>query len=279
MLSLSFTITFLKNVAESYKYKYNGKEYQDELGLDMYDMPFRDYDPAIGRWTGIDPVTHHSMSPYNAFDGNPVFWADPSGADVIVTNEAFTFTGKDAMNFFKAFSTAIEGEDSHFSFDLEDVIDLTGGLDGNGFKGSGFNINVLQSFPKFATLWSKYPHDINGQHQHPSSDSYAFNQCAIRLGYALIAASVNLASYTDPLTSEGYPRGAKSLADWLWREFGRPTIVSVADFQKNYKDKTGIVFEYANSGSVSHIDIWNKGKTGSGFYNVGYKEIWFWSIK
>ncbi len=66
---------------QDYRYKYNGMEYQDELGLNLYDMDFRDYDPAIARWTGIDPVTHHNMSPYMAFDGNPVFWADPSGAD------------------------------------------------------------------------------------------------------------------------------------------------------------------------------------------------------
>ena len=44
-------------------------------------MDMRDYDPAIARWTGIDPVVHFSQSTYNAFDGNPVFWADPSGAD------------------------------------------------------------------------------------------------------------------------------------------------------------------------------------------------------
>lgn len=44
-------------------------------------MEVRQYDPAIARWTGIDPVTHHNFSPYNAFDNNPVFWADPSGAD------------------------------------------------------------------------------------------------------------------------------------------------------------------------------------------------------
>lgn len=44
-------------------------------------MDMRDYDPAIGRWTGIDPVTHFSQSPYCAMNGNPVFWADPSGAD------------------------------------------------------------------------------------------------------------------------------------------------------------------------------------------------------
>ena len=66
-----------------FMYKYNGKEFQDELGLNMYDMDMRQYDPAIARWVVLDPVIHHSMSPYNAFDNNPVFWADPSGADSV----------------------------------------------------------------------------------------------------------------------------------------------------------------------------------------------------
>ncbi|PCI06728.1 MAG: hypothetical protein COB73_09510 [Flavobacteriaceae bacterium] len=51
------------------------------MGLDLYEMDVRSYDPAIARWTGIDPVTHHSLSTYNAFDNNPVIYADPSGAD------------------------------------------------------------------------------------------------------------------------------------------------------------------------------------------------------
>ncbi len=62
-------------------YGYNGVEENDELGLNMLSMDLRQYDPAIARWTSIDPVTHHSNSTYNAFDNNPVFWADPSGAD------------------------------------------------------------------------------------------------------------------------------------------------------------------------------------------------------
>lgn len=64
-----------------YHYKYNGKEFQDELGLNMYDMDMRQYDPAIARWVVQDPVVHFDYSPYSAFDNNPVFWADPSGAD------------------------------------------------------------------------------------------------------------------------------------------------------------------------------------------------------
>ena len=61
------------------KYKYNGKELQDELGLSMYDMDARQYDPAIARWVVHDPIVHYSHSPYSAFYGNPIYWADPSG--------------------------------------------------------------------------------------------------------------------------------------------------------------------------------------------------------
>jgi|GEM_PF-3094584 RHS repeat-associated protein len=68
---------------ETYKYKYNGKENQDEFGLNMYAMDMRMYDSAIARWVVQDPVVHFDYSTYSAFDNNPVFWADPSGADSV----------------------------------------------------------------------------------------------------------------------------------------------------------------------------------------------------
>jgi len=64
-----------------FKYSYNNTEWQNELGWNMYDMDFRQYDPTIGRWVVQDAILHHNMSPYTAFDNNPVFWADPSGMD------------------------------------------------------------------------------------------------------------------------------------------------------------------------------------------------------
>ncbi|WP_378176376.1 DUF6443 domain-containing protein [Aquimarina sp. SS2-1] len=66
---------------QEHKYKYNGTELTEELGLNWYEMPLRSYDPAIARWNRIDPVVHHSLSTYNAFDNNPVVYADPSGGN------------------------------------------------------------------------------------------------------------------------------------------------------------------------------------------------------
>ncbi|WP_188375393.1 RHS repeat domain-containing protein [Winogradskyella haliclonae] len=62
-------------------YGYNGIEETEELGLNVLEMDMRQFDPAIARWTAIDPITHFEYSPYQAFDNNPAFWADPSGAD------------------------------------------------------------------------------------------------------------------------------------------------------------------------------------------------------
>src|SRR5690554_1520763 len=123
------------------KYQYNGKEWDDALGLNIYEMDLRQYDPAIGRWTVQDPVTHHDYSPYSAFDNNPVYWSDPSGADATTYTlngnlVGASFTEQDAID---AFMQLVNGSANDYfevavqnTYELSTLPDDTGGGGGGG---------------------------------------------------------------------------------------------------------------------------------------------------
>ena len=91
-------------IATNNKYKYNGKELQDELGLNFYDYGWRNYDPAIGRWMNIDPLAdkYAIYSPYNYCINNPVRIIDPDGKRIVyVTNEGDNYYYKNG-NFYNS---------------------------------------------------------------------------------------------------------------------------------------------------------------------------------
>lgn len=132
------------------------------------------------------------------------------------------------------------------------------------------------TWPPFSQLWLCYPHNnINGEPQHPSSDPWVSNQCAVRVGYTFLQAGIDLSSYTQLLTSEGYPRWARGLALWVSQHFGPPIILSEAEFQNTYWNCTGLIF-LDLPGNTDHIDLFNAGETGSGYYTP--TEVWFWPI-
>ena len=65
--------------------KYNGKEYDEVHGLNWYDYGARMYDPAMARFTQMDPLCelYPHLSQYAYCAGNPVNAVDPSGMNPI----------------------------------------------------------------------------------------------------------------------------------------------------------------------------------------------------
>ena len=80
-----------------HKYQYNGKEKQDEFGLDWSDYGARMYDAQLGRWHMVDPASEEedqeSWSPYHYVHNNPTKNTDPDGRTPITGAIGFVVGG------------------------------------------------------------------------------------------------------------------------------------------------------------------------------------------
>ncbi len=117
-----------------YQYKYNGKEFQDELGLNWTAMDFRNYCSAIGRFQVIDPMAAFAPShnPYRLGFNNPVYWADPTGRYEIngTDNQVNIILNKDEMAAYQEMvkSGSLDG------LSTKDMVDaIIDGLEAAGF--------------------------------------------------------------------------------------------------------------------------------------------------
>ena len=138
--------------------------------------------------------------------------------------------------------------------------------------------------PAFINLWSNYPTEA------APCDGPWDNQCSIRMSITLNAEKtikVDQNTYPEPKCKHGHARGAESLANWLWKEIGRPKVFTdPAKAKVTLNGKTGIVFFkncFTRSGETKqtgdHIDLWNKGKTKT-YSDPANKsaQLWFWEL-
>lgn len=70
------------------RYRYTGKERDDETGLSYYEA--RHYSPWLGRWTSVDPkvnrdLLHADPAAYTYVRNNPTCLVDPTGNDATAT--------------------------------------------------------------------------------------------------------------------------------------------------------------------------------------------------
>ncbi len=149
-----------------HKWQYNGKEKIEELGLNQLDYGARMYDPLLGKWHVIDPLTdeQETWSPYHYTYNNPVNYVD--------------LYGLSPSNAFESTSIAIcptcpndkkydeyRNNKSLYTYDKETGIVLNG--DGKGatvygkrnqeptFKGWGhlFGPSIIVPAAEFPKIW------------------------------------------------------------------------------------------------------------------------------
>ena len=163
------TLARTKNRVKRYKYKYNGKELQDELGLNFYDYQARNYDPALGRWMNIDPKAfkYNSISPYAYAINNPTLFIDPTGMEVDVSfiyakDKKGNYKNPYLIKAFEVFAKSKQGIEFLGNFAAKDQVIAGHKYDKSGkFDKKNIDLNFAENK---SGANARTPSEVKGDH-------------------------------------------------------------------------------------------------------------------
>ncbi|MGY3795669.1 DUF6443 domain-containing protein [Aquimarina sp. 433] len=167
------------------KYKYNGKELNEELGLDWHDYGARNYDATLGKWMNIDPLAekYFSFSSYNYVLNSPINSIDPDGMDVYIL---FYTQGNDHGDqaFLSAAETRKKNIEERDGFNSdEDIVLMIGISDISDIKDQveGVIENYSEKYGKTVEvgIWSHAGLDGPIGTESTSENNIGYNQMSI----------------------------------------------------------------------------------------------------
>jgi RHS repeat-associated protein len=158
------------------KFQYNGKEKQEEYGLNWNDFGARFYDPQLGRWHVLDPMAddRNWVSPYNYVQNNPMMRIDPDGAlDGDFYNTEGNYLGNDGKNDDKVY--VVEGTSRFNMADFEEGGKYSENKEAfNENNGDGYSVNDKGTVSEAFKTWDSVTNDRIGE-LHPAIRMQATN--------------------------------------------------------------------------------------------------------
>jgi RHS repeat-associated protein len=215
-------------LGDSYKYKFGGKEYQDEFDINTYDFGARNYNPALGRWMNIDPLAEamRRHSPYNYAYNNPIFFIDPDG----MAPENIIIRGQNDKEI--TIPTAGDDVTVDIPFDIEESGTLDLGLSNVDSKNIAVGYEVSASAEAKATLGGKvsagltvvnYFNEDYGDYNYVYANAEATGSTGVQAGvnanleanfFVMNSSEIETAkpeSFSGKASSMGYNFDAKSI--------------------------------------------------------------------